>query len=92
MTAPEPIAARRSTTVGSSAQSASVCSSPSSVVARGNLSLMNITPWPTKTSSSIVTPSQTNVWLWILQRAPMDAPRWISTNGPIRVPSPIEQP
>ena len=41
------------------------------VVARGRLSLMNITPWPTKTSSSIVTPSQMKVWLWILQRAPM---------------------
>ena len=37
-------------------------------------------------------PSQTNVWLWILQRAPTDAPRWISTNGPIRVASPIRQP
>ena len=76
----------------SSAQSSSVWSSPSAVVARGNLSLMNMTPCPTKTSSSIVTPSQTNVWLWILQRAPIAAPRCTSTNGPIRVPSPIEQP
>src|SRR5919201_6834862 len=33
-----------------------------------------------------------NVWLWILQRAPTTAPRWISTNGPMRVPSPIVQP
>ena len=56
---------------------------PPSVVARGNLSLMNITPCPTKTSSSSSTPSQTNVWLWILQFAPTTAPRWISTNGPI---------
>ena len=31
---------------------------------------MNITPWPMKTSSSIVTPSQMNVWLEILQRRP----------------------
>ena len=23
-----------------------------------------------------------NEWLWILQRAPIAAPRWISTNGP----------
>ena len=43
-------------TVGSSSQSASVCSRPSPAVARGVLSLMNITPCPTKTSSSIVTP------------------------------------
>ena len=41
-----------------------------------------MTPCPTKTSSSIVTPSQMNVWLWILQRAPTTAPRWISTNVP----------
>ena len=50
---------------------------------------MNMTPWPTKTSSSIVTPSQTNVWLWILQRAPIEAFFWISTKVPIRVSSPI---
>ena len=35
---------------------------------------------------------QTNVWLCTLQRAPTRAPRWISTNGPIRVSSPISQP
>jgi hypothetical protein len=62
------------------------------VVAAGRLSLTNITPWPTKTSSPIVTPSQTNVWLWILQRAPIVAPRWTSTNVPIRLSSPIRQP
>ena len=28
---------------------------------------MNMTPWPTNTSSSIATPSQTKAWLWILQ-------------------------
>jgi hypothetical protein len=53
---------------------------------------MNITPWPTNTSLPISTPSQMNVWLWILQRAPIFAPRWTSTNVPIRVSSPIEQP
>ena len=35
---------------------------------------MKTTPCPTKTSSPISTPSQTNVWLWILQRAPIDRP------------------
>ena len=69
-----------------------VCRAPEPDVARGVLSFTNITPWPTKTSSSIVTPSQMNVWLWILQRAPMTAPRWISTNGPMRVSSPIAHP
>ena len=49
--------------------------SPSVVVARGYLSLTNMTPCPTKTSSSIVTPSQMNEWLWILQFAPITAPR-----------------
>ena len=34
---------------------------------------MNVTPWPMKTSSSIVTPSQMNVWLEILQLLPMNA-------------------
>ena len=61
-------------------------------VARGCLSFTNITPWPMNTSSSIVTPSQMKVWLWILQFAPIEAPRWISTNVPIRVLSPIRQP
>src|SRR5205814_5558802 len=67
-------------------------SSPDSVAARGLRSLMNITPCPTKTSSPISTPSQMNVWLWILQRRPMRAPRCTSTKVPIRVSSPIEQP
>ena len=92
ITAPEPIDAPRSTTVRSSSQSSAVCSSPAAFVAAGRLSFTNITPCPTNTSSSIVTPSQTNVWLEILQRSPTTAPRWISTNGPIRVWSPIEQP
>ena len=86
------LAAPVATTVRSSCQSSAVCSSPFCVVARGNLSLTNITPWPTNTSSSIVTPSHTNVWLWILQRAPITTPRWISTNGPTRVSSPIAHP
>ena len=50
---------------------------------------MNITPWPTNTSSSIVTPSQMKVCDEILQRAPTDAFFWISTNVPTRVSSPI---
>ena len=44
---------------------------PLAVVARGYLSLTNMTPCPTNTSSSTVTPSQTKVWLWTLQRAPI---------------------
>jgi hypothetical protein len=46
---------------------------------------MNRTPWPTKTSSSIVTPSQTKVCDEILQREPTTAFFWISTKAPIRV-------
>src|SRR5215510_10623378 len=45
-----------------------------------------------KTLSSIVTPSQMNVWLEILQRRPTVAFFWISTNAPILVSSPISQP
>ncbi len=76
----------------SSSQSSSPAARRPSVVARGRLSFTNITPWPTKTSSSIVTPSQMNVWLWILQRAPTTAPLWISTKVPIRVSSPMRHP
>ena len=43
---------------------------------------MNTTPCPTKTSSSIVTPSQMKVWLEILQRAPIEAFFWTSTKRP----------
>ena len=50
---------------------------------------MNITPWPTNTSSSIVTPSQMKLCDEILQRAPMTAFFWISTKAPIFVSSPI---
>jgi hypothetical protein len=53
----DPIDAFRHTRVGSTFQSAGPCNLPSDVVALGNLSLMNITPCPTKTSSSMVTPS-----------------------------------
>src|SRR6185437_12484271 len=91
-TAPEPMAARRSTIEPSSSQSPPALSSPSSVVARGRRSFTNITPWPTNTSSPISTPEQMNVWLWILQRAPTTAPAWISTNGPTRVRAPMRQP
>src|SRR5262249_3583582 len=58
-----PIDAPRATRVGTSSQSASVCSCPSAANARGTRSLVNITPCPTKTPSSIATPSQMNVWL-----------------------------
>ena len=44
---------------------------------------MNVTLWPMKTLSSIVTPSQMNVWLEILQFRPTGAFFWISTNAPI---------
>src|SRR5436190_6326843 len=40
----------------------------------------------------MVTPSHTNVWLEILQRRPIVAFFWISTNAPILVSSPMEQP
>jgi hypothetical protein len=53
---------------------------------------MNMTPCPTNTSSSIVTPSQMNVWLEILHRAPIEAFFWTSTNDPTRESSPIRQP
>ena len=42
-------------------QSAPVCRSPSAVVARGYLSLINMTPCPMKTLSSMTTPSQIKV-------------------------------
>src|SRR5438445_13740213 len=53
---------------------------------------MNVTPCPTNTWSSIVTPSQMNVWLEILHRLPTVTFFWISTNAPIFVSSPISQP
>ena len=42
--------------------------------------------------SPISIPSQMKVWLWILQAAPITAPRWISTKVPIRLCEPIRQP
>ena len=84
--------ARRFTSVGSHVQSPSPASAPPSVVARGKRSLTKITPWPTKTSSSSVTPSQMNEWLPILQRRPTTARFWISTKGPMRLSSPMRQP
>src|SRR5207244_7754973 len=53
---------------------------------------MKVTPWPMRTWSSIVTPSQMKVWLEILHRRPTFAFFWISTNVPIFVSSPISQP
>src|SRR5580765_2926530 len=90
--APEPIVAPRRTIVGTIVQSPSPCSSPRSFTARGKRSLMNITPCPTKTWSSISTPSQMKVWLDTLTRRPTFAPFWISTNVPMRDSSPISQP
>src|SRR5271157_591494 len=53
---------------------------------------MNVTPWPMKTLSSMVTPSQTKVWLETLQRLPILAFFCTSTNAPIFVSSPTSQP
>src|SRR6266568_381134 len=53
---------------------------------------MNMTPWPTNTSSSIVTPSQMNVCEEILHRAPIVAFFWISTKAPTLVSSPMLHP
>src|SRR5206468_7904292 len=90
--APEPMEAPCLTSVGSTRQSLSVCSPPCGLVARGYESLMNITPWPMNTLSSMVTPSQMNVWLEILQFLPTLAFFWISTKAPILVSSPTSQP
>lgn len=40
----------------------------------------------------MVTPSQMNVWLEILQRRPIRAPFWTSTNVPILDSSPTSHP
>src|ERR1035437_9476120 len=61
MVDPDPIDAPLWIIVCSTFQSASVCGAPLSVVARGKVSFMKVTPCPTKTSSSIITPSQMNV-------------------------------
>src|SRR3990172_5718895 len=90
--APDPTDAPFFTTMGSTFQSDSVCNSPDDVVARGNVSLINVTLCPMKTLSSMVTPSQMKVWLDILQLLPMVAFFWTSTNVPIFVLSPIVQP
>jgi hypothetical protein len=69
-----PMDARFFISVGMQAQSSSDWSDPDIVVAFGYLSLINITPWPINTSSSIVTPSQMKEWLEILTRFPIHAP------------------
>ena len=69
--APDPMEAPFLTTVGRTTQSASVCGFPPPLVALGYLSLMKVTLWPMKTSSSMVTPSQMKVWLEILQFFPI---------------------
>ena len=65
---------------------------PASVTADGYRSLMNITPCPMNTPSSMVTPAQTNEWLEILQFFPMVTPFCISTKVPTLEPSSILQP
>jgi hypothetical protein len=72
ITAPLPMDAPFRTRVGTIFQSASVCNA-SPLVARGYASLMNMTPWPTNTSSSISTPSQMNVCDEILHSDPIVA-------------------
>src|ERR1043165_5516911 len=57
-----PMLARVLTRVGITFQSEADCSEPSALTARGYGSLINITPWPTNTPSSMVTPSQIKVW------------------------------
>jgi dTDP-4-amino-4,6-dideoxygalactose transaminase len=49
---------------------AAFCTTKHSVAVNSGTALMNVTPWPMKTLSSIVTPSQTKVWLEILHRLP----------------------
>src|SRR5262245_46601894 len=51
-----------------------------------------MTPWAMNTPSASSTPSQMKEWLSIVQRRPILTPRVISTNGPMNVSSPIEQP
>src|SRR5262249_52303932 len=57
-----------------------------------NGSLMNIAPCDTKQSSPIVTSSQMKACDWMRQRLPMTTSRWISTNGPMKLSSPMLQP
>src|SRR4030095_1211625 len=57
-----------------------------------NGSLMNIAPCDTKQSSPIVTSSQMKACDWMRQRLPMTTSRWISTNGPMKLSSPVGQP
>src|SRR2546421_7845405 len=87
--APAPSEAPRSTTVRRRVQSVSLLVTPSSVVARANLSLTNRTRRPSETSASISTPLQMNEWLEILHASPIEAPRCTSTNDPIRLRLPM---
>ena len=92
MVALEPTEAPFLMKVGTTFQSASVWRPPPSTVDRGYISLIKVTLWPMKTSSSTVTPSQMKVCEEILQFLPIKAFFWISTNVPTLVPSPIVQP
>src|SRR6185312_12907655 len=53
------------------------------------VSLMNITPWPTKQSSPMVTSSQMKACDCTRERAPTTTPFWISVKGPTKQSSPI---
>src|SRR5215475_3349249 len=48
------------------------------------VSLMNITPWPMKQSSPMVTSSQMKACDCTRERAPTFAPFWISVKGPTK--------
>jgi hypothetical protein len=92
ITAPEPTLASSSTTVRSRVQSCSVWSPPP--VRRRARPLVvdeyHAVPYEHGVTDRYAVADE--VWLWILQRAPTVAPRWISTKVPTRVPSPIRQP
>src|SRR5688572_19658155 len=88
----DPMLAPLPTNMGITSQSVSDCGVPSALVARGYLSLVNITPCPINTLSWSVTPSHSNEWLEILHRRPTFTPFCISTKAPTRVSSPISQP
>ena len=73
ITLPDPRLAPCSTTVRRSVQSSAFFRRPSAFVARGTLSLMKTRRAPRRLRPRWSTPSQTNVWLWILQRPPTHA-------------------
>ena len=79
-----PMLAPRSTRVSTRTQS--------SLVARGNRSLVKVADGPTNTSSAIVTPLYTFTLLAILQRSPITAPSSTNTFRARLVPAPTRAP